>query len=53
MTRQFMGSWRVSKRQIEMGVIPPDTKLTERDPTMAAWESVPEDQRPFQLRLMA
>ncbi len=43
---------RVYRRQLEMGVIPPGTKLTERDPTMAAWDSVPAEQRPFQTRLM-
>ena len=43
---------RVYKRQLEMGVIPPDTKLTERDATMASWNSIPEDQRAFQRRLM-
>ncbi len=43
---------RVYKRQLEMGVIPPGTKLTERDPTMQAWTDIPESQRPFQRRLM-
>jgi arylsulfatase len=43
---------RVFKRQLEMGIIPADTKLTERDPTMPSWESVPESQRRFQARLM-
>ncbi|MGB8425951.1 MAG: sulfatase-like hydrolase/transferase [Desulfobacterales bacterium] len=43
---------RVYKRQLEMGVIPPGTKLTKRDATMASWESVPENQKAFQLRLM-
>ncbi|WP_368911822.1 arylsulfatase [Taklimakanibacter deserti] len=43
---------RVYKRQLEMGVIPPGTKLTERDPTMPSWDSVPKEQRPFQERLM-
>ncbi len=43
---------RVYKRQLEMGVIPPDTKLTERDPTMPPWDSIPENQRAFQTRLM-
>jgi arylsulfatase A-like enzyme len=40
------------KRQKELGWIPPDTKLTPRAETMAAWESIPESQRPFQRRLM-
>lgn len=43
---------RVYKRQLEMGIIPPDTKLTPRDPTMASWDSIPEEQRAFQRRLM-
>ncbi len=43
---------RVYSRQLELGVIPPGTKLTPRDPTMAAWDSVPESQRAFQKRLM-
>jgi len=43
---------RVYKRQLKMGIIPPGTKLTDRDRTMAAWDSVPEAQRPFQRRLM-
>ncbi|MFO0990529.1 MAG: arylsulfatase [Hyphomicrobiales bacterium] len=54
---KFSAGWdsyreRVFKRQLEMGVIPPGTKLTERDPSLAAWDSVPEAQRPFQERLM-
>ena len=43
---------RVHKRQIEMGIIPPATKLTPRDKTMAAWADIPEDQRAFQRRGM-
>ncbi|WP_443216865.1 arylsulfatase [Rhizobium sp. Root708] len=43
---------RVYKRQLDMGIIPPGTKLTERDPTMASWDSIPSEQRPFQERLM-
>ncbi len=43
---------RTYKRQIQMGIIPPDTKLTQRDPGMASWESIPEEQRAFQSRLM-
>ncbi|MEA3274333.1 MAG: arylsulfatase [Pseudomonadota bacterium] len=43
---------RVFKRQLELGVIPQGTQLTERDPTLAAWDSIPEDQRAFQQRLM-
>lgn len=43
---------RTYKRQLDMGIIPPGTKLTERDKTMASWDSIPADQRPFQERLM-
>ena len=43
---------RVYKRAKEMGWIPQDAQLTPRDPTMASWESTPEDERPFQRRLM-
>lgn len=43
---------RVFRRQLEMGIIPPGTKLTERDKTLEAWDSIPSDQRAFQQRLM-
>lgn len=43
---------RVFKRQLDLGVIPKGTELTDRDETMPAWESVPESQRAFQTRLM-
>ena len=43
---------RVYKRQLAMGIIPEGTELTPRDSTMPSWESIPEDQRDFQLRLM-
>ena len=43
---------RVHKRQLEMGIIPPGTKLTARDETMAAWADIPENQRAFQRRGM-
>ncbi len=43
---------RVHKRQLEMGIIPPGTKLTPRDETMAAWADIPENQRAFQRRGM-
>lgn len=43
---------RVYKRQLEMGIIPPGTKLTPRDETMQAWKDVPENQRAFQRRGM-
>jgi arylsulfatase A-like enzyme len=43
---------RVHKRQIDMGIIPPGTKLTARAKTMAAWADIPENQRAFQRRGM-
>jgi arylsulfatase len=43
---------RVFHRAKEMGWIPPETQLTPRDPRMAAWEDIPEQERPFQRRLM-
>ncbi len=43
---------RVHKRQLDMGVIPPGTKLTPRDETMESWDSIPAEQRRFQERLM-
>ena len=43
---------RVYTRQLATGVIPANTKLTPRDPTMQAWADIPEDQRAFQRRGM-
>jgi arylsulfatase len=43
---------RVFKRQKELGWIPAGTKLTPRPDTLAAWDSIPESERPFQRRLM-
>ncbi|MDQ8730004.1 arylsulfatase [Bradyrhizobium sp. LHD-71] len=43
---------RTFKRQQEFGLIPADAKLTPRADTMAAWDSIPEGERPFQRRLM-
>jgi arylsulfatase A-like enzyme len=43
---------RVYKRQLEMGIIPPNTKLTPRPDTLQAWADIPESQRPFQRRGM-
>jgi arylsulfatase A-like enzyme len=36
----------------EKGWIPQSAQLTPRDPTMASWESIPDDEKPFQRRLM-
>ena len=54
---QFDDGWdalreRTFKHQKELGWIPADTQLTPRAETMAAWDSIPESERPFQRRLM-
>ena len=54
---QFDNGWdalreRVFKRQKDLGWIPADTQLTPRAESMAAWDSIPEAERPFQRRLM-
>ena len=43
---------RVFHRAKEKGWIPAEAELTPRHPTMAAWDSIPEDEKPFQRRLM-
>jgi arylsulfatase A-like enzyme len=43
---------RVFRRAKEKGWIPADAQLTPRHPTMAAWDSIPDDEKPFQRRLM-
>ncbi len=43
---------RVIINQKKMKWIPENTKLTERPSTLASWESIPENQKPFQRRLM-
>jgi arylsulfatase A-like enzyme len=43
---------RVFHRAKEQGWIPPETQLTPRPETLPAWEDVPEDEKPFQRRLM-
>lgn len=43
---------RVYKRAKKMGWIPENTRLTPRPSTLASWDSIPEKERPFQLRLM-
>ncbi|NOQ14565.1 MAG: sulfatase-like hydrolase/transferase [Methyloprofundus sp.] len=43
---------RTYKRQLAKGIIPANTQLTPRDKTMAAWDSIPENQLAFQRRLM-
>lgn len=43
---------RVFARQKELGWIPKEAKLTPRPASMAAWDSIPEEEKPFQRRLM-
>jgi arylsulfatase len=43
---------RVFARAKEKGWIPEEAELTPRDPTLTAWDDIPEHQRPFQRRLM-
>jgi arylsulfatase len=43
---------RVFARQQALGWIPRDTKLTQRNESIPAWDSIPAEQRPFQNRLM-
>ena len=56
-TGKFDDGWdayreRVFDRAREKGWIPQDCQLTERDETLAAWDDIPEDEKPFQRRLM-
>ena len=43
---------RVFERAKDKGWIPQDCELTDRDERMKAWDDIPEDERPFQRRLM-
>ena len=36
---------RVFAKQVEMGIVPPDTELSRRDPDVPAWDSLSADQR--------
>lgn len=54
---QFDDGWdayreRVFERAKAGGWIPDDAVLTPRDPSLPAWEDIPEEERPFQRRLM-
>jgi len=42
----------VFARQKNLGWIPAGTELTPRPDTLAAWSDIPEDEKPFQRRLM-
>ncbi len=43
---------RVFANQKKLGWIPANTQLTPRPESMASWDSIPEEERPFQRRLM-
>jgi arylsulfatase A-like enzyme len=43
---------RVFKRAKDCGWIPGDTELTPRPETLQSWDDIPEDEKPFQRRLM-
>ena len=43
---------RVYQRAKQMGWIPQDAQLTPRPATLASWDSIPDDEKPFQRRLM-
>ena len=43
---------RVFARQKALGWIPPNAQLTPRADNMAAWDSIPDNEKPFQRRLM-
>ncbi|HCS50661.1 arylsulfatase [Rubinisphaera sp.] len=54
---QFDSGWDVYRketfeRQKKMGIIPANTKLTERPESLAAWDSLPEDKRKVFSRMM-
>ena len=54
---KFNDGWDVMRertfaRQKELGWIPADAQLTPRAESMAAWDSIPASERPFQQRLM-
>ena len=54
---KFDSGWDVYReetfeRQKRMGIIPAGTKLTKRPDSLAAWDSLPEDQRKVYARMM-
>jgi arylsulfatase len=56
-TGKFDDGWdayreRVFANQKERGWIPENTQLTPRAESMASWDSIPENEKPFQRRLM-
>jgi len=56
-TGKFDDGWdayreRVFANQKKLGWIPENTKLTPRADSMASWDSIPDEEKPFQRRLM-
>ena len=54
---QFDDGWDVQRertfaRQKELGVIPADAELTERNPLISAWDDMPDDLKPVLARQM-
>lgn len=54
---KFDHGWDAVREEIfahqkEVGYIPADATLTARPDTLQAWDDIPEDERPFQIRLM-
>ena len=54
---QFDGGWdayrvRVYEEQLKLGLLPPGTKLSERDPDVAAWDSLGGDEKRLYARMM-
>ena len=43
---------RAFRRAKQLGWIPQSAQLTPRPATLASWDSIPEDEKPFQRRLM-
>ena len=56
-TGQFDDGWDVQRertfaRQKELGIIPADAELTERNPLISAWDDMPDDLKPVLARQM-
>jgi arylsulfatase len=54
---QFDDGWdayrdKVFKRQLELGVVPPGTRLSARDPDVVEWKGLPADERRLYARMM-
>jgi arylsulfatase len=54
---KFDGGWdvyreQVFKRQLELGLLPPDTQLSAHDPDVARWDALPADEQRLYARMM-